>query len=272
MKNVMQNLKTFLRTQKGMCVLGLTVLVVVAVIVITLTAHPNPPDVVTPTVSPSVAPIESPEIDVTNPPDVTIEPDSTPDLNDKPVTTPTNTPAPTSKPTPTATPTAKPTHEHSYVVIDNVEATCTSPGYKTLKCSCGSSYQENTDAATGHNYKDEVIAPTTSAQGYTKHTCSLCGHTFKDNFTDPIVESTPVPTPAPTTEPTVPTPTVPPVVDPYCRTCGQYGHEAINCPNGLTYICSKCGKDQRTNHYMWAEDHVCESCGATVPAFSCHSH
>ena len=34
-----------------------------------------------------------------------------------------------------------------------------------------------------HTYVDEVVAPTCAAEGYTKHTCSACGHTYNDATT-----------------------------------------------------------------------------------------
>ena len=40
--------------------------------------------------------------------------------------------------------------------------------------------------STGHHYTDKVIAPTRTAQGYTEHTCSACGDSYRDNYTDPI--------------------------------------------------------------------------------------
>ena len=42
--------------------------------------------------------------------------------------------------------------------------------------------------ATGHKYTENVVAPTATAQGYTLHTCSVCGDSYKDNYTDKLVE------------------------------------------------------------------------------------
>lgn len=54
-------------------------------------------------------------------------------------------------------------------------ATCTAP--KT--CSvCGAT----TGSAKGHSYTTKVVAPTFSAQGYTLHTCSTCGNSYKDAY------------------------------------------------------------------------------------------
>ena len=37
--------------------------------------------------------------------------------------------------------------------------------------------------ATGHHYKEEIIAPTTEEEGYTLHTCKDCGDSYKDSYT-----------------------------------------------------------------------------------------
>ena len=57
-----------------------------------------------------------------------------------------------------------------------VAATCTAP--KT--CSvCGATE----GSALGHSYTDTVVQPTTSTHGYTRHTCSRCGHYYDDSYT-----------------------------------------------------------------------------------------
>jgi len=38
--------------------------------------------------------------------------------------------------------------------------------------------------ATNHSYASKVTAPTCTTQGYTTHTCSLCGHSYKDSYTN----------------------------------------------------------------------------------------
>ena len=55
-------------------------------------------------------------------------------------------------------------------------ATCTVP--KT--CSvCGATE----GSALGHDYKSVVTAPTVNSAGYTTHTCSRCGDSYKDSYT-----------------------------------------------------------------------------------------
>ena len=48
------------------------------------------------------------------------------------------------------------------------------------------------DASSGkpehqHKFNSKVIAPTTTSQGYTEYTCA-CGYSYKDNYTDKLVE------------------------------------------------------------------------------------
>ncbi|MDD6644289.1 MAG: endonuclease [Firmicutes bacterium] len=111
-------------------------------------------------------------------------------------------------------------HANTYL-SGYVAATCTTAGYTgdTVCSDCGDTiaYGE-TIPATGHSYgdwthddatseassthsktcancgdvvteacsfTDVVTPPTTSSQGYTTHTCSVCGYSYKDNYTDP---------------------------------------------------------------------------------------
>lgn len=63
--------------------------------------------------------------------------------------------------------------------------TCTVPGSKTCSCDvCRQSWTVSIPAL-GHSYTSEVIAPTCTEKGYTKHTCSRCGHWYTDNEKDP---------------------------------------------------------------------------------------
>ncbi|MBQ9107811.1 MAG: hypothetical protein IJY49_03200 [Clostridia bacterium] len=71
---------------------------------------------------------------------------------------------------------------HVYNETITTPATCTQPGLKTLTCECGDTKTEEI-AATGHSYNSVVTAPTCTADGYTTHTCSVCGDTYKDSET-----------------------------------------------------------------------------------------
>ena len=65
-------------------------------------------------------------------------------------------------------------------------ATCTKDGSKTRKCTICGCADSQVIKATGHKYVDTIVAPTTKIQGYTIHTCSVCGHSYNDTYTDPI--------------------------------------------------------------------------------------
>ena len=96
---------------------------------------------------------------------------------------------PTEKPTETVKPEEKPADkpEHTHKFTDTVvNPTCTKDGYTEHKCACGESYKDTVKSATGHKYNDKVVAPTTSEKGYTLHTCSVCGDSYKDNYTDKL--------------------------------------------------------------------------------------
>ena len=71
---------------------------------------------------------------------------------------------------------------HNYTA-KTTAATCTAQGYTTHTCSrCGNSYKDTYTAALGHSYKATVTAPTCTAQGYTTHKCSRCGNSYKDTY------------------------------------------------------------------------------------------
>ena len=66
-------------------------------------------------------------------------------------------------------------------------ATCTEKGwaaYDTCSRCDYSTYKEI--AATGHHHNAVVTAPTCTAKGYTTHTCSSCGNSYKDSYTNAL--------------------------------------------------------------------------------------
>ena len=78
---------------------------------------------------------------------------------------------------------------HSEVTIPGKEATCTTDGLtEGRKCSvCGTvTVKQEVIKATGHDYKSTVTAPTCTEQGYTTHTCTRCGDTYKDTYVDAL--------------------------------------------------------------------------------------
>ena len=80
----------------------------------------------------------------------------------------------------------KPIHLHSYTV-KVIAPTCTEKGYTIHTCSgCGNSYKDTYTDATGHSYTTKVIAPTCTEKGYTLHTCTNCEDSYKDTYTDKL--------------------------------------------------------------------------------------
>ena len=62
-------------------------------------------------------------------------------------------------------------------------ATCTATGTKTRTCPDCGKVETQTIAKTAHKYVNTVVKPTYTAQGYTLHKCSVCGASYKDNYT-----------------------------------------------------------------------------------------
>ena len=81
-------------------------------------------------------------------------------------------------------------HTHTPVPGPSIEPTCTEPGLTAGSfCSeCGEVIEEQKEIpAKGHVFVDTVVAPTTSAKGYTKHKCSVCGYSYTDSYTDKLL-------------------------------------------------------------------------------------
>ncbi len=63
--------------------------------------------------------------------------------------------------------------------------TCQKEGLQTRSCSkCGGT-EEEVLPIVDHHYLATVIAPTQTEQGYTKHTCDMCGDSYNDTFVAP---------------------------------------------------------------------------------------
>ena len=74
---------------------------------------------------------------------------------------------------------------HNVIIDPAIAVTCTQPGLSEgSHCDrCHSVLVEQVELdAIGHNYKIKVIAPTCEEQGYTLHTCSNCGDSYKDEY------------------------------------------------------------------------------------------
>lgn len=79
----------------------------------------------------------------------------------------------------------EPLHTHSYTSEITKAATCTEDGIITYTCECGESYTEAIPA-TGHDFREKVVPPTTTEYGYTLHTCTVCGYFYEDNPVEPL--------------------------------------------------------------------------------------
>lgn len=82
--------------------------------------------------------------------------------------------------------------EHTQHVWDSgtvtLEATCTQPGVRTYHClntQCEETWTEAIEPL-GHDYVAGTVAPTCEDQGYTLHTCSRCGDSYRDGYVDPL--------------------------------------------------------------------------------------
>ena len=76
--------------------------------------------------------------------------------------------------------------EHDVKIIEQVEPTCTAPGLTAGKqCAvCRTILQaQQPIPAKGHDYRLELITPTCTTVGYTKHTCTVCGDAYTDQST-----------------------------------------------------------------------------------------
>lgn len=68
-------------------------------------------------------------------------------------------------------------------------ATCTTAGLATVSCmNCGEVVRTY-EIPASHKYEAVVTLPTATEQGYTTHTCSVCGDTYVDSYTEALGES-----------------------------------------------------------------------------------
>lgn len=210
------------------------------------------------------------------------------------------------KPTePKPTKPTEPSHKHNYK-SETVKATCKEGGYTKYTCDCGDTYTDKETEKLGHDYKTEVVKATYETGGYTKYTCKRCGHYYEDNRTAPLYKPTEPTEPSEgtsgETEPTAPSDakcpycggphylyecpaakedaenTEPEVES--CYLCGSTTCPSISafdkskCPQynekmDATKYCQHCGESTSICH-RWTADMTCPSCGAFVPARTCH--
>lgn len=81
---------------------------------------------------------------------------------------------------------------HTVVTNEAVDATCTESGLTSgSHCSVCDAVitKQETISALGHNYREEIIEPTCTEQGYTQYYCERCGDAYNGNYTDLIGHS-----------------------------------------------------------------------------------
>ena len=73
-------------------------------------------------------------------------------------------------------------HEYGEGIIH--APTCTAEGYTEYICTlCGASYKDDFTDRAEHAYSEVVIEPTCTHEGYTTHFCTVCGYEYTDNYT-----------------------------------------------------------------------------------------
>lgn len=70
--------------------------------------------------------------------------------------------------------------------VVTVEPSCTAEGQKVRTCLFCDAQETEILPMIEHDYDREVVPPTYFEQGYTIFTCKSCGHTFNDEYIDPL--------------------------------------------------------------------------------------
>ena len=76
----------------------------------------------------------------------------------------------------------------SWKTVEN--ATCVSTGREERYCTKCNYRESRLVQKIAHKYTTTVIAPTINSEGYTLHKCSVCGNSYKDNYTDKLKPDT----------------------------------------------------------------------------------
>ncbi len=78
----------------------------------------------------------------------------------------------------------KAAHQHDYVAVQTIEATCTERGYTEYECQCGDKKIDGYIEALGHAYTDIPVAATCIQKGHVAHICKKCGESYSDTYTE----------------------------------------------------------------------------------------
>lgn len=79
------------------------------------------------------------------------------------------------------------TADYNYSVIQAATCTANGTGRYTWKTTTYGTFSfDVTIPKTGHSYTETVNPPTCTAQGYTTYTCSVCGDSYKDSYTNAV--------------------------------------------------------------------------------------
>ena len=80
--------------------------------------------------------------------------------------------------------------DYTYSVVKAASCTAIGTGRYVWNTTTYGKFQfDVTLPKTNHSYKSTVTAPTCTLQGYTTHTCSVCGDSYKDTYTDALGHS-----------------------------------------------------------------------------------
>ena len=150
--------------------------------------------------------------------------------------------------------------EHTPVTDAAVAPTCTKSGLaEGSHCSiCGTTLvEQDVVKAKGHTYTSVVTAPTCKEQGYTTYTCSVCGDSYKGDFTAVTTNhdyKSTVTTPATCTAKGVKTFTCSVCGDKYTEDIDMLAHTAVT-DKAVAATCTKSGLTEGSH---------CSVCGTVI--------
>lgn len=67
-------------------------------------------------------------------------------------------------------------------------ASCTEDGEEVRICSECGKVDKKTIPAKKHSYTSKTVAPTTKSRGYTEHTCTVCGYSYRNQWKAKLTE------------------------------------------------------------------------------------